>query len=90
MGAIAFDKTGTLTAGKLQVTEVIPVAGYSENQVLQLAAALESCSEHPIGEAIALAAKERNLSWQEAIKNYYFTFATFSTPHPRQIQHKTR
>jgi Cd2+/Zn2+-exporting ATPase len=65
--AIAFDKTGTLTAGKLQVTEIIPVAGYSENQVLQLAAALESRSEHPIGEAIALAAKERNLSWQEAV-----------------------
>ncbi|MBE9167724.1 heavy metal translocating P-type ATPase [Pleurocapsales cyanobacterium LEGE 06147] len=65
--AIAFDKTGTLTAGKLQVTEVIPVAGYSENQVLQLAAALESCSEHPIGEAIAQAAREKNLSWQEAV-----------------------
>ncbi len=65
--AIAFDKTGTLTAGKLQVTEVIPAAGYAENQVLQLAAALESRSEHPIGEAIALAAKERNLSWQEAV-----------------------
>jgi Cd2+/Zn2+-exporting ATPase len=65
--AIAFDKTGTLTAGKLQVTEIIPVAGYSENEVLQLAAALESRSEHPIGEAIALAAKERNLSWQEAV-----------------------
>lgn len=65
--AIAFDKTGTLTAGKLQVTEIIPVAGYSENQVLQLATALESRSEHPIGEAIALAAKERNLSWQEAV-----------------------
>jgi len=65
--AIAFDKTGTLTAGKLQVTEIIPVGGYSENQVLQLAAALESCSEHPIGEAIALAAKEKNLFWQEAV-----------------------
>jgi Cd2+/Zn2+-exporting ATPase len=65
--AIAFDKTGTLTSGKLQVTEIIPVAGYTENQVLQLAATLESCSEHPIGEAIALAAKERNLSWQEAV-----------------------
>jgi Cd2+/Zn2+-exporting ATPase len=65
--AIAFDKTGTLTKGKLQVTEIIPVAGYSEEKVLQLAAALESRSEHPIGEAIAFAAKERNLSWQEAV-----------------------
>ncbi|MGF1542401.1 MAG: HAD-IC family P-type ATPase, partial [Pleurocapsa sp.] len=65
--AIAFDKTGTLTTGKLQVTEIIPVGDYSEEKVLQLAAALESRSEHPIGEAIALAAKERNLFWQEAV-----------------------
>lgn len=65
--AIAFDKTGTLTTGKLQVTEIIPVADYSEEKVLQLAAALESRSEHPIGEAIVIAAKEKNLSWQEAV-----------------------
>jgi len=56
--AIAFDKTGTLTTGKLQVVRVIPVEGISETQVLQVAAALEAYSEHPIGDAIVLAARQ--------------------------------
>ncbi|MEL7034192.1 MAG: heavy metal translocating P-type ATPase [Cyanobacteria bacterium J06592_8] len=59
--AVAFDKTGTLTTGKLQVVEIIPTAGNSSEKVLQLAAALEAVSEHPIGEAIASAASEKNL-----------------------------
>jgi Zn2+/Cd2+-exporting ATPase len=53
--AIAFDKTGTLTTGQPAVDAVIPAAGYSEAQVLQVAAALESHSEHPIGRAIVAA-----------------------------------
>jgi Zn2+/Cd2+-exporting ATPase len=53
--AIAFDKTGTLTTGQPEVDAVIPAAGYSEAQVLQVAAALESHSEHPIGRAIVAA-----------------------------------
>ncbi|NER32536.1 MAG: heavy metal translocating P-type ATPase [Oscillatoria sp. SIO1A7] len=62
--AIAFDKTGTLTSGKLKVVRVISSSGSSENLVLQLAAALESCSEHPIGEAIVLEARHnRQLDW---------------------------
>ncbi|MEB3278373.1 MAG: heavy metal translocating P-type ATPase [Lyngbya sp.] len=59
--AIAFDKTGTLTTGKLQVVEIVPTAGNSPEKVLQLAAALEAVSEHPIGEAIANAATNQNL-----------------------------
>ncbi|WP_413160181.1 heavy metal translocating P-type ATPase [Capilliphycus salinus ALCB114379] len=59
--AIAFDKTGTLTTGKLQVVEILPTSGNSPEKVLQLAAALEAVSEHPIGEAIAAAASEKNL-----------------------------
>lgn len=62
--AIAFDKTGTLTTGQLQVCQVIPAAGFSESQVLQVAAALESGSEHPIGAAIIQAA--RGLDWSRA------------------------
>ncbi|PIG93769.1 heavy metal translocating P-type ATPase [Gloeocapsopsis sp. IPPAS B-1203] len=58
--AIAFDKTGTLTTGKLQVVEVIPADGVSESEVLQVAAALEAYSEHPIGEAIVKAMKRGN------------------------------
>ncbi|MFB2737434.1 heavy metal translocating P-type ATPase [Umezakia ovalisporum] len=54
--AIAFDKTGTLTRGNLQVSQVIVSSEHSETDVLKAAAALESCSEHPIGKAIVEAA----------------------------------
>lgn len=59
--AIAFDKTGTLTTGKLQVVEILPTKGNSPEKVLQIAAALEAVSEHPIGEAITTAAADQNL-----------------------------
>ncbi len=64
--AIAFDKTGTLTMGELEVVDIIPAAQHSSNRVLQLAAAIESGSEHPIGKAIIQAAQKANLSWQSA------------------------
>ncbi|WP_445926955.1 heavy metal translocating P-type ATPase [Leptodesmis sp.] len=50
--AIAFDKTGTLTTGNPQVDKVIPARGYTEADLLELAAALEIHSEHPVGQAI--------------------------------------
>ncbi|MFB2980519.1 heavy metal translocating P-type ATPase [Microseira sp. BLCC-F43] len=64
--AIAFDKTGTLTTGQPQVVQIIPASFEQgsrgeENRVLQMAAALEAYSEHPIGQAIVQAAKGRNL-----------------------------
>ncbi|MBD0343670.1 MAG: heavy metal translocating P-type ATPase [Coleofasciculus sp. Co-bin14] len=59
--AIAFDKTGTLTTGKLQVVQIIPATRQSERRVLQIAAALEAYSEHPIGQAIAQAAQQQQL-----------------------------
>ncbi|MGK7958076.1 MAG: heavy metal translocating P-type ATPase [Crocosphaera sp.] len=65
--AIAFDKTGTLTLGHLQVVEIISVAQQSKETVLRLAAAVESGSEHPIGQAIVEAAKTAKLSWETAI-----------------------
>jgi len=52
VGAVALDKTGTLTEGKLTVTEVVPLNGNTEEDVLRCARGLESRSEHPIGEAI--------------------------------------
>ena len=61
LSVIAFDKTGTLTAGKPQVTDVIPVNGYSEDQVLSISAAIESRSEHPLGEAILSYARQKGL-----------------------------
>lgn len=65
--AIAFDKTGTLTTGKPQVVKIIPVENQTETLLLQVAAALESLSEHPIGEAIVLAAKAKHINWCEAV-----------------------
>jgi heavy metal translocating P-type ATPase len=51
---IAFDKTGTLTYGKPAVTNIRPcVPAYSETELLELAAAAELRSEHPLGKAIA-------------------------------------
>ena len=47
--AVAFDKTGTLTRGKPVVTDVIPTAGHSADELLALAAGLEARSEHPLG-----------------------------------------
>ncbi|MBI4271806.1 MAG: copper-translocating P-type ATPase [Candidatus Rokubacteria bacterium] len=59
---IVFDKTGTLTVGRPSVTDVIPVEGVAEDEVLALAAAAEQGSEHPLGEAIVTRAKERGLA----------------------------
>ncbi|PSQ04370.1 cadmium-transporting ATPase [Halobacteriales archaeon QS_5_68_33] len=49
---VAVDKTGTLTEGELAVTDIVPAAGYDEDELLALAAALERRSEHPIAEAV--------------------------------------
>jgi Cd2+/Zn2+-exporting ATPase len=59
---VAFDKTGTLTRGQLKVVNVTPVNGANHDRVLQLAASLESRSEHPIGRAIVEHAAERQVS----------------------------
>lgn len=64
--AIAFDKTGTLTTGTPQVVDLMATQA-SPAHLLQVAAALESLSEHPIGEAIVRAARNQNLSWTEAL-----------------------
>lgn len=54
---IAFDKTGTLTCGKLGIEEVKPLSSmFTEKEILNLAAAAEARSEHPIGQAICAAA----------------------------------
>ncbi|GAA1659582.1 carbonate dehydratase [Citricoccus zhacaiensis] len=55
---IVLDKTGTVTAGDLAVTSVTPLNGHDADQVLRLAGAVESHSEHPIAAAITTAARE--------------------------------
>jgi Cu+-exporting ATPase len=58
---IVFDKTGTLTLGKPVITQINPAAGYAEETLLQLAASVESPSEHPIAKAIVKEAEDRGL-----------------------------
>jgi Cd2+/Zn2+-exporting ATPase len=61
---VAFDKTGTLTKGRLQVTDIVPLNGAQPQNILALAAALESRSEHPIGRAILDRARADGVSIQ--------------------------
>ena len=58
---LVIDKTGTLTEGKPRVTSVQPTPGHTEADVLELAAALEQSSEHPLAAAIVAAARARSL-----------------------------
>lgn len=62
---VVFDKTGTLTEGKPKVTDVLSINNYSDNEVLALAASIESLSEHPLANAITQSAKEKQLSLKE-------------------------
>jgi len=56
---IAFDKTGTVTTGRLTLDAVHPVDGHTADEVVRLAASVESQSEHPIAAAIVAAANVR-------------------------------
>lgn len=62
---VLVDKTGTLTLGRPQITDVIPLNGMSENEILTLAAAAERYSEHPIAEAVRATAKAREIPLME-------------------------
>jgi Cu2+-exporting ATPase len=63
LDAIVFDKTGTLTQGSFGVTDILAAQGQGEEELLTLAAALESQSEHPIASGIVRAAEERGLKY---------------------------
>ncbi|EMQ8861932.1 heavy metal translocating P-type ATPase [Stutzerimonas stutzeri] len=64
--AIAFDKTGTLTEGKPRITEVLPFGLFKHQQVLALAAAVESGSNHPLAKAIVAHAKSLDVAIPQA------------------------
>jgi Cu+-exporting ATPase len=59
--AVVMDKTGTLTTGTLCVSEVVPAAGISREELLGYAGSVEAVSEHPIGKAVVRAAGEEGL-----------------------------
>ena len=65
ISAAAFDKTGTLTEGKPVLNKIIPCTGFNREQVLSLAASLESRSEHPLGKAIIREAQKQNLELKD-------------------------
>lgn len=60
--AIVLDKTGTLTEGKPQITKIIAVKGFSENDILKFDAAAEAKSSHPLSQAVMNAAKQQKLT----------------------------
>lgn len=59
LNAMAFDKTGTLTEGQPRITDVVPVDGITEEELLTVAVAVESLSDHPLAAAIARDGRER-------------------------------
>ncbi len=60
--AVIFDKTGTLTRGEPQVTDIAAAPDLGEGDVLRLAASVEQNSEHPLGQAVVRAARERGVA----------------------------
>src|SRR3546814_272280 len=51
--ALAFDKTGTLTEGRPRITDIVPATGVSDDELMMIAVAVESLSDHPLAKAIA-------------------------------------
>jgi len=68
VNVVLFDKTGTLTKGEFGVDTIVPASG-REEELLHLAASVNSHSEHPIGKAIVAEAKKRNITLAE-VKNF--------------------
>jgi len=62
---VALDKTGTITTGIMRVTDLIPADGFDEKELMTVAYALESKSEHPISSAIVEHAKELGIRLRE-------------------------
>jgi P-type Cu+ transporter len=65
LDTILLDKTGTITEGRPAVVDVVPAPGESADDVVRLAASLETASEHPLAAAIVEAARERGLALAE-------------------------
>lgn len=61
LDTIVLDKTGTVTNGKPRLTDAIPFGRFEEKDLLQFAAAAETGSEHPLGEAIIAGVKDKGL-----------------------------
>lgn len=64
--AMVLDKTGTITEGSPKVTDIVAYNDFSENDALQLAASLETGSEHPLAQAIVESAKEKDIELKKS------------------------
>ena len=64
---VVFDKTGTLTMGKPKVTQVKPLSGIGENDLIRMAASIEKHSTHPLGVAIVQLADEKQIGLNEVV-----------------------
>jgi len=64
---IVFDKTGTITKGRPEVTDVVPLGGATEGEVLYWAACLEAASEHPLAQAVVQRAEQAGVSRKEPL-----------------------
>ena len=62
---VVLDKTGTITKGKPELTDVLPLEGFSEDELLRLAAVADRRSEHPLAEAIVAGARSRRVELGE-------------------------
>ena len=66
LDTVVFDKTGTLTIGQPQVTDCIPLTDIAPQELLQIAASIESGSNHPLAQAIITAAQSQDITLLEA------------------------
>jgi len=62
VNTVVLDKTGTVTEGRPRLTGIYPAAGIDETRLLQIAASLETLSEHPLAQAIVSSAKDRGIA----------------------------
>lgn len=58
---VVFDKTGTITKGEPSVTDIVPVAKYTKEKILEYAASVEKGSEHPLAQAIVKESEMRTI-----------------------------
>jgi len=70
---LVVDKTGTLTEGKPTLAQVVTTSQVSEEEVLKIAAALESSSEHPLAQAISKGAESRNIDYKNEVTGFSST-----------------
>jgi Cu+-exporting ATPase len=69
LNTIVLDKTGTITRGEPSLTDVVTANDFNENEFLQIVAAAEKQSEHPLAAAIVRGAESRNLTF-EKVENF--------------------